>query len=364
MTPTAGLPTTQQNILARVEQFAESVLTPRANAVDQMPLVPLKSFQALGAAGLLGISIPTEFGGLDVPRSLRRTIYETLAAACGVTAFTLNQHYSAGAMIASSENNALKAAMLPALASGERLAGVAFSHIRRPGPPQMRVEPDGDGWRFTGSAPWATGYGLYQDVALAGTLPNGNLLFALVPFRPEPGLSFSEPMRLVAMSASGTVTASADNYYVAPAQWIRTWTPEQLRESDMQAVLGNTSLSYAASRAARRILATVIRDRPTPDTEATLVRLDAESDRLHAILGTLDLRTGAADYYASALRLRAECIAHAVDAALSAAVATGGSAAMLDNSAQRVYREAMFSALTAQTPDVKASTLRRLGGEQ
>ena len=63
-----------------------------------------------------------------------------------------------------------------------------------------------------------------------------------------------------------------------------------------------------------------------------------------------------------ALDVRAWCIDLGVRAAHAAVIASGGRANLLADPAQRLLREAMLYTLTAQTPGLRAASLRRLAG--
>ena len=52
----------------------------------------------------------------------------------------------------------------------------------------MRAEPDGAGWRLTGSSDWCTGWGLLDVVMIAGTAPDDRIVLALVPAQDAAGL--------------------------------------------------------------------------------------------------------------------------------------------------------------------------------
>src|SRR5262249_12083149 len=128
-----------EGLLERARAIAAETLAPVAEATDQADLLPAGHLDRLAEAGLLGIAIPAAYGGRGAPARLVREYQEILAGACGVTTFVQMQHVSAGALIAGGENEALKRHLLPAMASGRRRCSLAFSHLRRPGPPMVRA---------------------------------------------------------------------------------------------------------------------------------------------------------------------------------------------------------------------------------
>jgi len=95
--------------------------------------MPLENVRLLSDAGLLGLSTPTEYGGVGAPPEVVRAFMEIIAGACGVTIFVLCQHIVACRHIAAGDNEALKAALLPRLAAGDARAwcvelGVRAAH--------------------------------------------------------------------------------------------------------------------------------------------------------------------------------------------------------------------------------------------
>jgi len=95
--------------------------------------------------GLFGL-----FGPDEVPGRAAREIYEILAGACGVTFFVWVQHHAPVRLLQASPNAGLRQRWIPRLVSGQVLGGVAFAHLRRPGP-AARSWPAG--WRAATPSP-------------------------------------------------------------------------------------------------------------------------------------------------------------------------------------------------------------------
>ena len=66
------------------------------------------------------------------------------------------------------------------------------------------------------------------------------------------------------------------------------------------------------------------------------------------------------EYKQNALSIRSSAIQMGVRAAHIAVTASGGASVAFSHPAQRLFREAMFYTLTAQTRDVQAATLTSL----
>jgi alkylation response protein AidB-like acyl-CoA dehydrogenase len=110
------------------------------------------------------------------------------------------------------EAAARHAELLDDLASGERLAGVAFAHVRRPGPPNptaMRVD---GGWLINGTLDWVTSWDIADVVLVMVATESSYLSFFLnggeVPST-RPGVEVGEPLQLLAMG--GTTPGLCDS---------------------------------------------------------------------------------------------------------------------------------------------------------
>ncbi len=345
-----------EELLARARDLAERVLAPRGGETDQGDRVPTGNIRCLAEAGLLGLTTPVEYGGHEAPATVVRALLEILASACGVTVFVVFQHLVACRHIAGSENETLKAGLLPDLAAGRRFCTLAFSHLRRPGPPAVRVEETGDAYRFNGTAPWSTGWGLADDTLLAGTLPDGRSVWVVAPLDEGDTLAASAPMRLCAMTASATVSLTCRDLLVGRERWVKTMTGEQLEGDTAGAILFFSSLSLGAAVGAASLIRTIARSRGSAMLDAAATTLERETDAARAAVDGAAARLTMEE----ALRVRAWCVDLGVRAAHAAVTASSGRANLIDAPAQRLFREAMVYTLTAQTAELQAATLQRL----
>ena len=344
-------------LLERARDIAERDLAPRANQTDQSDEAPVENIRRLAEAGLLGLTTPVAYGGHGAPAAVVRAFLETIASACGVTVFVVYQHLVACRQIAGGENDGLKARLLPELARGERFCTLAFSHLRRPGPPVLRVEQAGDSYLFDGTAPWSTGWGLAQEVLLAGTLPDGRSVWVVAPVEK---LEASAPLRLCGMNASATVSLTCRGVRIGPERYVQTLTGEQLAADSSAAILFFSALSLGAAVGAIEQVRASAAARRSPVLAAAASALEQETTAARRAVDAAAATTGAAPDPEAARRARAWCIDLGVRAAHAAVTANSGSANLLENAAQRLFREAMVLTVIAQTGDLQAALLERL----
>src|SRR6476661_10821084 len=170
-------------------RLARVVLAPHAAAADDPARgVDPAHVAQLADAGLLAVSVPADEGGLGGDAQVDAEVVELLSGACGATWFVITQHQMPQAVargtLGLGDGCRLGPAAerhRPGLASGRTRAGIAVAHLRRPGPPAVRAERDGSGWRFTGVSDWCTGWGLLDVVMIASTTADDHIVLALVP---------------------------------------------------------------------------------------------------------------------------------------------------------------------------------------
>jgi alkylation response protein AidB-like acyl-CoA dehydrogenase len=160
--------------LTRAQTFSDEVLFPGALEVDAAPLVPVDRLDRLAALGFYGLAGSAEAGGMGLPDvATGMRIIEIMASGDLSTTFVWIQHHGAvRALIGAAPSQ--RDVWLARLCAGEVRAGVAFSGLRRPGPPILTAVPHGDGWRFNGYVPWVTGWGGIDVILAAARRENGD----------------------------------------------------------------------------------------------------------------------------------------------------------------------------------------------
>ena len=184
---------------------ALDVLRAEADAADRLPEWPAASLDALAGSGAARAAVPAEYGGTDTSAPEHLRLAHRAASACLTTAFIWSQRESAVRRLLSAPPE-LQHRWLPRLARGEILATVGISQLttsRQHGAPALRAIPDGDGWKFDGTAPWVTGADRADLLVVGATLENNEQILAAVS-RPREGLSAKPPMPLGALLGSRT----------------------------------------------------------------------------------------------------------------------------------------------------------------
>lgn len=343
--------------ICRAQAYAAQVLVPAAQQVD-MDGLPEGHIAAARAAGLIGLAGPVEAGGAGVPPPVAREMTETLSGACGTTWFVLTQHGTPLAMVERSPFAAVRAEYLRPLAIGDSLAGVAVSHLRRPGPPAVAAEARDGGWRIDGTVAWYTGWGLSQ-VFLLGAQHGDDHLFFLVDAVEQPGLVAGAELPLAAMGGTHTVALELHGLHLAADRLVDVRSRPEWLADDITRTANVTPAVFGLLRAVLAELETTGRRRSSAEASALAEQLAAEGGRLRKAAYRLVDDVPAGQALTERLRLRAVACELATRAGAALVAAQAGGAMLRSSPAQRWAREALFHQVQAQTADVRSAQLRR-----
>lgn len=102
-------------------EIANDVLAPRAAHHDATGEFPADAMQALGGAGLLGLLVPREYGGMEATIETFTGVVGALAQACASTAMIYVMHHCQYAMVVDHGTEQQKEAFLRPIAAGREL---------------------------------------------------------------------------------------------------------------------------------------------------------------------------------------------------------------------------------------------------
>ena len=344
-------------IVATARRVAGEVLAPAATATDQAEAVPASNLDALATAGLYGLFGPSDLGGAAAPPAETRLVYEALAGACGATFFLWVQHHALVGTLLRSDNSELRAGLLPELCAGRLRAGVAFAHLRRPGPPAVTAEPEGDGWRLSGEAPWMSGWGLIDVVLVAAVNPAAEVVWAVIPAEASSTVCPSEPLRLSVLQATRTVRLRLEGAAVAARDVVLVEPLAGWLARDRLITAQANPAAFGLAETALGLLA----GRDPVEPRARLASDLAECrSRAYALADQVVPAEARAEHIAALQECRALGLDLAGRCALALVAASGGAAMGLGHPAQRLAREAAFYLVQAQTGAGRAASLDRL----
>ncbi len=202
----------QQILRETIRDFVQSEIVPIASEIDRNCTVPEHLFTKFPHLGLLGICIPTEFGGAGADFLSLVIACEEIAKGSGSIGAQLSFHNAVvcEALIATA-NTTLKQALLPKLASGT-LGAVDFSAARKP--KQINCVIEGSELVVSGSSEYVMSASRAGIFLMCGTLPgpsNDQVLFCFSRDQAKSAndaFSTGEPRKLMGMRAAGTASVS------------------------------------------------------------------------------------------------------------------------------------------------------------
>jgi isovaleryl-CoA dehydrogenase len=144
----------------QVRRFARERIAPRAEEIDRSNEFPRDLWPELGAAGLLGITVPERWGGANLGYLAHIVCMEEISRASGSVGLSYGAHSNLCVnQIVLNGTDAQRDRYLPKLVSGEHVGALAMSE---PGAGsdvvgmQLRAVKQADGYVLTGRKMWIT----------------------------------------------------------------------------------------------------------------------------------------------------------------------------------------------------------------
>lgn len=144
-----------------VKRLCDDELAPRAAQIDHDNTFPMDMWKKFGDLGLLGISIPEEFGGSGMGYLAHTVAMEEVSRASGAVGLAYGAHSNLCVNnLYLNGNERQRARYLPKLCSGEHVGALAMSEPGAGsdvvGSMACRAEKKGDRWIANGNKMWIT----------------------------------------------------------------------------------------------------------------------------------------------------------------------------------------------------------------
>lgn len=149
-----------KQLIAEVEKFMDQNLDPKL--IDEQAHIPESVISGLAKLGVLGMTVPKIFSGLEMPQTAYCQLTEKIAQRCNSTALLINAHQSIGLrallLFGTPEQ---QTRWLPDLATGKTIGAFSLTEANA-GSDASGVEtratyiPEKNVWRLNGRKQWTT----------------------------------------------------------------------------------------------------------------------------------------------------------------------------------------------------------------
>ena len=365
---------TQRAIRDVVRDFARREVAPGARARDESGDFPHDLVARLGALDAMGITVPSEDGGLGLDTLTQLLAIEEIAAADAALASIYTAHLLALEVLTLGASLEQRRRYLAGLAGGSMLAAFALTEPGAGsdiGSMSTVARRDGGGWRLRGEKTYISNAAEADLlVVFAKSDPTAGFrgISAFLVHRDSPGLSFSAPQDKCGIRSAGTYSVYLDDVAVDPADIVgelgrggalamRALNGARIDVAAMANGIAARALQLATQYAASRYQF----GEPLRDFQAVQLMLGEMDARLESARVTASWAAAAKD--AGADLRRAGSIAkwtateHCAQIVDMAVQVHGGAGFMRESEIERLYRDSRILRIFEGTSQIQLLTI-------
>ncbi len=194
-----------------IREFAEKEIKPIAAEIDAQERFPLESVEKMAKLGIMGIPIPTEYGGAGGDNIMYSIAIEELSRACATTGLIVSAHTSLCVVpILEFGNEEQKRRYLPKLTSGEWIGAFGLTEPNAgtdSSSQQTTALLDGEEWVLNGSKIFITNAGrahVYIIIAMTDKSQGNRGISAFIVESGTPGFEVGKEELKLGIRGSST----------------------------------------------------------------------------------------------------------------------------------------------------------------
>ena len=193
-----------------VRDFAQKNIAPRASEIDHSNQFPRDLWPLMGELGLLGVTVPEEFGGSNMGYFAHVICMEEISRASASVGLSYGAHSNLCVnQLVLNGSESQKKKYLPKLVSGEHLGALAMSEVQAGSDVasmRLQAKQEGDHFVLNGNKMWITnGPGADVLIVYAKSEPfDEKHITAFIVEKNMPGFSTAQKMDKLGMRGSDT----------------------------------------------------------------------------------------------------------------------------------------------------------------
>lgn len=371
-----GLSDEQRLIVQTVRDYAQNQIAPQSAAYDRSGEYPRPQLRGLAELGLLGATVPEEWGGAGLDSVTYALCLEEIAAADASVAVVVSvQNGLPEQMLLRYGTGEQKEKYLRPLASGRHLGAFCLTESEAGSDAaslRLKAERRGDDWVLSGSKAWITSGNqadTYLVLARTGG-PGARGVSCFIVERGTPGLSAGQPEEKLGLHAAHTTTVSFDAVRV-PSGNMLGGEGEGLSIALACLDAGRIGIAMQAIGIARAALGHAARyagqreqfGRPIAENQGVSFKIADMAARIEAArlvaLKAAWLKDQGAPYSREASMAKLLASETAVDVTRDAIQIFGGNGYSRDYPVERLYRDAKITEIYEGTSEIQRIVISR-----
>tara|TARA_Y100000994_G_scaffold71167_1_gene58292 strand:- start:1335 stop:2471 length:1137 start_codon:yes stop_codon:yes gene_type:complete len=217
----------QRLITETISEFSKREIVPNIMDWDERQYFPIQVFKKLGELGMLGVLVPTQYGGSGFGYNEYVTVISEIGRFCGSVGLSVAAHNSlCVGHILKFGNEAQKTKWLPKLSTGENIGAWGLTETGT-GSDALRMNTTatkkGDIWTINGTKNFIT-HGVSGDVMVVmvrtGSIGDSHGISAFVVDKSNPGFKSGKKENKLGMRASETSEVIFENCQVHDADML------------------------------------------------------------------------------------------------------------------------------------------------